>query len=109
MPSPVRITAAHAHAGQPTGKLAEAAGREVYTERGGRHVGEAVGFVEHHEIVLGEHGSSRSQVGAVERVVHDEDVGIARPAPRVFGEAVVSVVALVRAGTLTGRTTRDSA
>ena len=61
---------------------------------------EAVGLVEHHDVVVGQDRPAAGDVQAVEVRVDDDDVGHRRPAPCQLGEARVAHRAAVGAGAL---------
>ena len=64
------------HAGEPGEDL----GREIGSEGVRRVLGERVGLVDDHQIVVGKHVAAGGEVHAVERVVDDEDRDLLRPA-----------------------------
>ncbi len=74
-------------------QLSDVAQREPHAEPLGGVVLELVGLVEDHRVVLGEHpdrsvgGDAQTEVGEVERVVDDHDLGVERAVARLLGEA----------------------
>ncbi len=85
-------------AGRRLGRLAAAAldvrcetaqhrARDAAAEPGGCCLLEPVRLVEDHRVVVGQHSASGGEIGEVERVVPDHELGLAGPRFRRLGEA----------------------
>ena len=68
----------------------------------GHPVDQLVRLVDHHDVVLGQHDEALQRVDREQRVVGDDDLGLAGPVARQLGEALPAVRALGRAEALPG-------
>ncbi len=84
------------------GHGADAAGGDLHTERLGHDVLDGMRLVEHHDVVVGEHGPVAGDVGGVEMGVHHDDVGRRGALARLLGEADRARRAPEGAGALPG-------
>ena len=84
------------------GRSADPTAGELAARRGRDDLLDAVGLVEHHEVVGRQHDAAGCDVGAVEVGVHDDDVGLGGPPAGALGEAGLALRALGSTGALVG-------
>ncbi len=90
------------HAADGVGAGTDPAGGELGARRGGDDLLEAVGLVEHDQVVGRQHDAAGGDMRAVEVGVDHDDVGLGRPAAGRLGEARLALGALGGAGALLG-------